>query len=877
VIDVNNDGIISADDLIRFTASRSGDLLSLLVKRCPLCGYHLSTIDEEVIYHLGVCVFDDISSFKNMLLRMMVLPLGSVLRISKKMKKGKKAPSFLVVDRQTGKLIPEIIPQRVRVLMRTVYGNKLGKKVMLTNKAIRLLERSSINQGMKFDHPSSVKDIDLFIRYYKIDTNELADPIESFACFNDFFYRKLREGARPIASPDDPEVCVAAADARLMVFNNVSEATRLWIKGKNFSIENLLDDEQLAETFSGGSIAVYRLAPQDYHRFHMPVDGRIGPSRNIAGNYHTVNPLAINSQVLNVLTENKRTITLIESPQFGTVAYIAIGATLVGSIIFTCKEGDMLKRGDEVGYFAFGGSTIITLFTKGVVKFDEDLLLNTSQPLETLVRMGERVGRKRRPDERGRLDIIYHDDQGILSPLEGDESDIWGGEDEEVINLGQAKYSLARSPSPDEILRSSNGTEANKKNFATKTKNTFKLISPMKFKGKKNLREDLAGDLAASTAAETVGTSAAASPSGNDPSPSSRKKEKLRESDAKRPIQNKKGSRIWRRRDEIKHQDSTKREHDKLELAVPSPYSPSVSFPELESQLCSSSPIMPTYRRSLAPPSTSRMSVLVPSPPVSPRSSLSLCPLSTPTGSPLSSPRSRPLFTSVSSDTDPLASFIPPSPYSLSPSIHSAGNNDHSVQDGFEVYVAASIPRQEEIDVFNVSMAQVLERIMFDHQMSRPLHPETTLPAKVSENGSTLAKLKGKEVNCDKPKTNILRWRAPAKENGFRRSRTASVPAMTESQNDMDVKRARDDQHQRTHHVSGMHHSDGSEEKKHGKSHTSLPQEAGSLSLRRGVVKQIYPPPGHPSLYQGGIDLGDCFDEDFEGDGDDPFSELHCD
>jgi phosphatidylserine decarboxylase len=119
----------------------------------------------------------------------------------------------------------------------------------------------------------------------------------------------------------------------------------------------------------------------------MPVDGQLGAPRNIAGNYHTVNPLAINSQVLNVFTENKRTITLIDSPQFGTVAYIAIGATLVGSIIHTCDEGDTLKRGDEVGYFAFGGSTIITLFTKGAIKFDDDLLLNSAQPLETLVRV----------------------------------------------------------------------------------------------------------------------------------------------------------------------------------------------------------------------------------------------------------------------------------------------------------------------------------------------------------------------------------------------------------------------------------------------------------------------------------------------------------
>ncbi len=158
--------------------------------------------------------------------RMMAAPLGSVIKISKKMKKTKKAPAFLVMDRKTGKLIPEIIPQRVRVIMKTVYGNKLGKKglllsfyfillmpsiilicfllVVLTNRAIRLLERVTINQGLKLDHPSSVNSIETFIYYYKINTEELNDPIESFKCFNEFFYRKLADGARPIASPEVP-------------------------------------------------------------------------------------------------------------------------------------------------------------------------------------------------------------------------------------------------------------------------------------------------------------------------------------------------------------------------------------------------------------------------------------------------------------------------------------------------------------------------------------------------------------------------------------------------------------------------------------------------------------------------------------------------
>jgi len=210
--------------------------------------------------------------------------------------------------------------------------------------------------------------------------------------------RKLKEGARPISSPDDPSILVSGADCRMMAFETVSEATKLWIKGREFTIARLLGPHYTEEAlkYNGGALAIFRLAPQDYHRFHSPVDGKIGQMTYISGEYYTVNPQAVRS-ALDVYGENARKIVPIDSPHFGRVYAVCVGAMMVGSIITTVNEGDHVARGDEFGYFAFGGSTIVLLFEKGIVEWDEDLLLNGRACLETLVRVGMRVGRSVRP------------------------------------------------------------------------------------------------------------------------------------------------------------------------------------------------------------------------------------------------------------------------------------------------------------------------------------------------------------------------------------------------------------------------------------------------------------------------------------------------
>jgi len=215
--------------------------------------------------------------------------------------------------------------------------------------------------------------------------------VESFKTFNEFFYRKLKPAARPIAFQGDPKVAVSPADCRLNAFPTIDEATKIWIKGKNFTLYNLLLSDELVAKYTGGSLIVARLAPQDYHRFHFPVDGTVGPSTPIDGSLYTVNPVAVR-QPIDVFTENKRIRTILYSKCFGEVVYISVGATMVGSIVLTSHEGQEIKKGDEHGYFAFGGSTVLLLFLPGVIRFDDDLVVNSTKPIETLIRMGDSIG-----------------------------------------------------------------------------------------------------------------------------------------------------------------------------------------------------------------------------------------------------------------------------------------------------------------------------------------------------------------------------------------------------------------------------------------------------------------------------------------------------
>ncbi|GAA5885843.1 hypothetical protein JCM16303_000077 [Sporobolomyces ruberrimus] len=303
-----------------------------------------------------------------------------------------------VVDRQTREKRWESMPIYVRIGMQLLYHGKEQERLVANTRIEALLKQQSEKQGKAFDSTEkALEHIQAFVKTYNINCEELLHPnLADYSTFNQFFYRKLRPNARPPANPEDLRVVSSGSDCRLTVFESVDAAKEFWIKDQNFTIASLLQDEGLAKSFENGSVVIYRLAPADYHRYHSPVSAVVGPTRHIDGQYYTVNPCAVNEN-LPVFTANKRDVTMLSMPQEGTapldLAYVQIGAMLVGSIVQTAKEGDRVTRGGELGYFAYGGSTIVMLVPKDKVEWDKDLLENSKNNLETAVKVGEQIGR----------------------------------------------------------------------------------------------------------------------------------------------------------------------------------------------------------------------------------------------------------------------------------------------------------------------------------------------------------------------------------------------------------------------------------------------------------------------------------------------------
>ncbi len=243
----------------------------------------------------------------------------------------------------------------------------------------------SILYGYLQKRKASRKKIPAFIRDFGVDTSEFVH--ENFQSFNDFFIRKLKPEKRPIVS--DPNVLAMPADGRVLVYPTFDQFA---VKGQEFSLSQFLQNTADGHRYVEGSMAIIRLCPSDYHRFHFPCDGTPISTRLINGALYSVNPLALRKR-LSILAENKRVITEIDTERFGTILYIEIGATNVGSIRQTFTPYQKVKKGEEKGYFEFGGSCIVLFFEKGRLEFDADLIRNTQKGLETRANFGTSLGK----------------------------------------------------------------------------------------------------------------------------------------------------------------------------------------------------------------------------------------------------------------------------------------------------------------------------------------------------------------------------------------------------------------------------------------------------------------------------------------------------
>ncbi len=265
--------------------------------------------------------------------------------------------------------------------LRWAYGNPFGRLTVSV-----AVQRAWFSRwyGWRMDRPASQAKIEPFLEEFGLDVSEFADPVESYASFNEFFYRKLQANARPLAQSD----VVFPADGRHLAIPDASVQDTFYIKGQRFDLAAFIGDAELAREFEGGSVLISRLCPVDYHRFHFPVEGQAGAAKLLPGSLRSVSPLALRRN-LSILWENRRERTLVETEQLGKVLVMEIGATCVGGIHQTYEVGAIAK-GAEKGYFSFGGSCVTTVFQKGAIQFDDDLIEHSANGIEVYAKMGER-------------------------------------------------------------------------------------------------------------------------------------------------------------------------------------------------------------------------------------------------------------------------------------------------------------------------------------------------------------------------------------------------------------------------------------------------------------------------------------------------------
>ncbi len=283
-----------------------------------------------------------------------------------------------IVNRKDKEKYTEKSPLPATILYKTIIGGVV--LAFATRKTVSKV--SSIYMNSK----SSVKRIDKFIKKNKINMDDY--PKREYLSFNDFFTRKILKNKRPFSKKQNDLISVA--DSKLLVYE-INDKTEMIIKNKKYTLKELLRDKNLAGEYKGGLCLVFRLTVDDYHRYSFVDDGNVIKSKKINGILHTVGPIAFRRY--KVFKENQREYSVLNTKNFGKVIQMEVGALMVGKIVNYNIE--KFHRGDEKGYFLFGGSTVVLIFKKDIVEIDEDILKNSSVGIETKVKLGETIGKKK--------------------------------------------------------------------------------------------------------------------------------------------------------------------------------------------------------------------------------------------------------------------------------------------------------------------------------------------------------------------------------------------------------------------------------------------------------------------------------------------------
>lgn len=264
-----------------------------------------------------------------------------------------------------------------------LYNTYLGRiilKPLVKNKTFSNIVASFMNSKL------SKIIIKSFIKKHNINMDEFIK--EKYNCFNDFFIRKVKKEKRPIDK--DKKSFISPCDSKLTCYK-ITKDLVFNVKNSTYSVSSITNDDNISAYFKDGYALVFRLSPEDYHRYIFLDDGKIINNYKINGKYHSVNPIVYKN--FKVFKENTRECTLIKTKNFNDIMYIEVGALLVGKINNIKKRGSF-KKGEEKGYFMYGGSTIVVLVRKNTIKLNKKIINNSSNNIETSVKCGEKIGEK---------------------------------------------------------------------------------------------------------------------------------------------------------------------------------------------------------------------------------------------------------------------------------------------------------------------------------------------------------------------------------------------------------------------------------------------------------------------------------------------------
>jgi phosphatidylserine decarboxylase len=279
-------------------------------------------------------------------------------------------------------------------VLKFIYTNPIGKGLST------FISQSSFSKiyGKLQDAHISHKKVRPFIENFDIPIDDYQPGSvksknirDSYFSFNEFFIRKFTDGKRTFSS--ELNEMPAPCEARYLGWNEITDDQTYPVKGEFLNAKDLLDNEELAADFTGGPLYIARLCPVDYHRYHYPDSGTTSKSYTVKGKFYSVNPMALRFKG-DIFIKNERRVSILETENFGKLAYIEVGATCVGKIIQSHNEDEAYKRGQEKGYFLFGASTVVVLGQPGKWKVSKDIVENSKNKIETYIKIGDTLASK---------------------------------------------------------------------------------------------------------------------------------------------------------------------------------------------------------------------------------------------------------------------------------------------------------------------------------------------------------------------------------------------------------------------------------------------------------------------------------------------------